>query len=556
MASEKTNPLKRLLDFVNLDKKDVSAIYFYAILSGLIQLSLPVGVQAIIGFILGASMVTSIYILIFIVVVGVLVVGIMQINQMKIIEKIQQKIFTRYAFEFTEKIPMLDLRHADTYYLPEKVNLFFDTVTLQKGIAKILLDIPIASIQIIFGLLLLSFYHPVFIAFGLILLLILWGILNFTSKKGWSTSLLESNYKYEVIAWLEEIARVIKSFKFTQGTHLNLKKTDKNVVNYLNARTEHFKVLMLQYKVLVFFKVAITTVMLTVGTFLLLNQSLNIGEFIAAEIVILSIIGAIEKLIGSLDNSYDVITSLEKLASVTEMPLERDGSLILETPNNGLSIKAINLNFNYLDKTQALENINLEINANSKIAISGGEGSGKSSLLRVLSSNYSDFTGTLLINGIPINNYQLTSLRSQIGVYISQQGIFKGTVWENITLNRANIEPEKIAKLAQKLGIENYINSLKKGFDTDIDVAGKTLSSSLINKLLLLRAFIHSPKLLLLEEPWINLEKKEKNAVINYLLNLTPNTTVIVASNDEDFIKACDYQIIMTNGLASINQIN
>ena len=157
----------------------------------------------------------------------------------------------------------------------------------------------------------------------------MWFILRITSIKGLSTSLEESAYKYEVVAWLEEIARVIKSFKFSQGSHMNLQKTDKNVLGYLKARTAHFNVLLLQYRTLVFFKVAITTTMLTVGTYLLLSQQLNIGAFIAAEIVILSVIAAVEKLIGSIDSVYDVITGLEKLASVTEIPLENEGSLAL-----------------------------------------------------------------------------------------------------------------------------------------------------------------------------------------------------------------------------------
>lgn len=139
---------------------------FFAILSGLIQLSLPVGVQAIIGFVLGGTLSASLAVLITVLVAGVLLAGIMQINQMKIIEKIQQRIFVKYAYAFADRIPKLDLKEIDSYYLPELVNRFFDTVSLQKGISKLLLDLPMAMIQILFGLILLPFYHPFFIFFG------------------------------------------------------------------------------------------------------------------------------------------------------------------------------------------------------------------------------------------------------------------------------------------------------------------------------------------------------------------------------------------------------
>ena len=246
MAMKENDPLGRFWQLLLIERKEITSVYFYAILSGLLQLSVPVGVQAIIGFALGASMVTSIYVLIVVVVIGVLVVGLMQINQMKIIEKIQQRIFTRYAFAFTETLPNIDLRAADASYLPEKVNRFFDTVNLQKGLAKLLLDIPTAAIQTVFGLLLLALYHPVFILFGLILVLILWLIFRLTGKYGLQTSLKESSYKYALVGWLEEIARTVVSFKFHSGDELSLHKTDERVTGYLQSRTAHFKVLLIK----------------------------------------------------------------------------------------------------------------------------------------------------------------------------------------------------------------------------------------------------------------------------------------------------------------------
>jgi len=207
------NPLKRLAGLLALDKHEISSIYFYSILSGLIQLSVPIGVQAIIGFVMGASMVTSIYVLVVLVVLGVFIVGVLQMNQMKIIEKIQQNIFLRYAFEFADKIPQFNLSKTDKYYLPEKVNRFFDTISLQKGISKLLLDIPTASVQIIFGLLLLALYHPLFIMFDILLVVVLYLILKLTSQKGFATSIEKSNYKYEVATWLQDLARMVSRLR-------------------------------------------------------------------------------------------------------------------------------------------------------------------------------------------------------------------------------------------------------------------------------------------------------------------------------------------------------
>ncbi|HTH32298.1 MAG TPA: ABC transporter transmembrane domain-containing protein, partial [Lacibacter sp.] len=207
-AKDLKRPLQRLLQVLNLERKEIGAIYFYAILAGLLQLAVPLGVQAIINFVLAGRLSTSIIVLIILVVISVFLTGLLQVNQMKIIEKIQQRIFTRYSFEFAWRIPRLDLKKIDQYYLPEFVNRFFDTVNLEKSLSRLLLDIPAALIQVLFGLILLSLYANVFIIFSLLVVLILFIIIRLTYARGLSTSLDESEYKYEVAGWLEEIARV------------------------------------------------------------------------------------------------------------------------------------------------------------------------------------------------------------------------------------------------------------------------------------------------------------------------------------------------------------
>lgn len=545
-------PLARLIQLILTDRKDIVSIYFFAIMSGLVQLSLPLGVQAIISFVLGATMVTSIYVLIFVIVLGVFLVGAFQINQMKIIEKIQQNIFVRNTYLFSEVIPQLDLMKSNNYYLPEKITRFFDVMSVQKGISKLLLDIPIASIQIIFGLLLLSFYHPIFIAFGFLLLLFLVLILWFTGKKGVETNYVVSTHKYEVAAWFGEIARLVKSFKFRHGTKLNIDKADEKSEKYINARTKHFKVLLVQYKALVLFKVLITATMLAVGTYLLLSQQLNIGEFIAAEIVILSIIGAVEKLIGSISNVYDVITGLEKLSSVIDSPLEKSGKVEFKSINSGVSVELTNCNITYPNNKTVLKNMNFKIPSNSIVGIKGCSGSGKTSLLNLLSGNLGDDNGGVLINNIALGNYNLESLRKKMGVFLYNTDVFEGTVFENITMGRKGVTQESVTALAYELGFSSFIQSLKNGFETAVDPAGKKMSTTSVQIIILLRAFIEKPDFLLLEEPWNNFNDELKNNFLNYIFNKMEDTTMIIASNDSAYLDRADIVLELNNGEVSV----
>lgn len=547
-----SRPLKRIFQVIKLEKNEISSVYFYAILNGLIQLSLPLGIQSIISFVLGGSISTSLVVLIIFVVLGVFLNGMLQVNQMRLIEKVQQKIFVRYSFELADRIPKLDLQAVDGYYLPELVNRFFDTISLQKGISKLLLDIPAATIQIGFGLLLLSFYHPVFIFFGIFLIVIVYVILRISSPRGMSSSLKESDYKYAVAGWLQEMARVVKSLKFGKHTTLNIERTDQLVTGYLQSRTTHFKVLLLQYWGLIGFKVLITSLMLVVGSILLVNQQLNIGQFIASEIIILMVIASVEKLIINLDKVYDVLTSVEKLGKVTDQPIEQEGDFILDNHPEGLSVEMNAVNFSYgkpENRTQdVLRDIDLRINENEKVCIMGRGGAGKSTLLRLFTGAYKGYTGSLRINNVPLANYNLQSLRSQTGILFGQQDIFEGTLLENITMGWTGIPGHHILEVAERIGLKKFISELPQGLNTSIDPAGKKMPEKIRKKILLLRALINHPRLIMLEEPFDGIEEEVKHQIIDYLLTGTPHQTVLVISNDPVFAAKCDNVIYMKEG--------
>lgn len=545
-STTRKNPFTRILQVLKLEKQEITSIYFYAILNGLVQLSLPLGIQSIISFVLGGSISTSLIILIILVVLGVLFNGFISVQQMQLIEKVQQQLFVRYSFEYAHKIPRLDLKSVDRYYLPELVNRFFDTISLQKGISKLLLEIPTATIQIIFGMILLSFYHPVFIIFSLILIALVGLILFYTSPRGMATSILESDYKYKVAGWLEELARVVRSFKFSKGSFLNMRKTDELVSGYLGARTSHFKVLRFQYWTLISFKVLITAAMLIVGSILLINQQLNLGQFVAAEIVILLILNSVEKLILHLDKVYDVLTSVEKLGKITDQPVDDDGKIMFPDRNQGVNIQVLHLGFEY-NEEPVLKDISFEIQPGQKVAVMGPDGSGKSTLLRVISGAYKEFKGGILIDNIPLRNYHSDSLRAKTGILLSAQDIFNGTVLENITMGDQSIQPNEVMLLSEKVGLKDFLEEQHDGFETELDPVGKRLSRSVIQKILLLRALVNEPRLLLLEEPWTGFEKSMEEQIKNYLLSQT-DCTIMVATNDAEFAAKCDVVLYLVDG--------
>lgn len=187
-------PTQRFFKLLSGFKQEISYLYLYAMIAGVVSLSLPLGMQAIIQFIMAGQLSTSLILLVVMVVGGIAISGYLQIMQLWLAEHIQQQIFTRGAFEFSFRIPRIKLNQLQDRYPPEVMNRFFDVPQIQKGTAKVLIDFSIASLQMILGLLLLSIYHPLFIALSFALLFALYFLFKLTGAKGLETSILESKY--------------------------------------------------------------------------------------------------------------------------------------------------------------------------------------------------------------------------------------------------------------------------------------------------------------------------------------------------------------------------
>ena len=544
-------PLERFKNLIQLDKKDIYQIYLYSLFAGIISLSLPLGVQSIVNFIQAGKVSTSWIILVIIVVIGVALVGVLRIMQFRITENLQQKIFVRASFEFAYRFPRI--RHSAFYneYPPELANRFFDTLTVQKGVAKLLLDISTALLQILFGIVLLSLYHSFFIFFGFVLVGLLYFIYKVNFNNGLETSLKESKFKYKVAHWLQEIARNHISFKNNTLFQFSLDKNDALVNEYLEHRENHFKILQKQFAQLVGFKVLITAGLLLIGGLLVLNQQMNIGQFVAAEIVILTIIAAVEKLFSGLELFYDVLTSLEKMGAVVDMEMENQekSTLYLLEKKEIITLEAKDLSFQYPGSNQpTLQNISLTVKPKDRLLIKGENGSGKTTLVRLLARILEPSNGTIFINGVNYNKYALEEYRSKIGVITLNESPFEGTILENITCNNPEITMEKVRNVLEKVKLTEIIKNLPKGLETRLFPEGKQINTSVTQKIILARCILNQPQILFLEDPVDNLDKTSAHEIIDYLTDASHDWTLIVIAKDPYWETKCNHIITLENG--------
>lgn len=542
-------PLHRFYSLLKLDRRDISQIFFYAIFSGLVSLSLPLGIQAIINLIQAGRVSISWIVLVLIVVIGVALVGILSLMQLRITENLQQKIFVRSSFEFGYRLPKLKFEELYNQYPPELANRFFDTLTIQKGTSKLLIDFSTALLQIVFGILLLSLYHPFFILFGVLLAFLLYSIFRFSFAAGLTSSLKESKYKYKVVSWLQEIARNNNSFRKQENFDFALDKNNHLVEEYINYREKHFKVIKRQFTQLIGFKVIITASLLLIGGYLVLNQQMNIGQFVAAEIIILLVINSVEKIIIGLESLYDVLTSVEKIGQIVDLKMEEPREKNSDYCFTNLSIETENLKFKYPETTdEVLNDINLKIEPSEKIYLDGVNGSGKSTLIRILAGFIQPTSGSFFINDDTYRKIDIAQYRSQISTITQGETPFEGTVLENITMNNPSISNEDIKWAIESVQLGSFIKTLADGLETKIFPDGRQLSSSNAQKILLARSIVNKPKILFYEDPLDKMDEKASQEIIDFLTAPSNQWTVIVSSKNKYWEQKCDRKITLQNG--------
>lgn len=315
-------PWRRLVSMLHPERVHINYIFLYALLGGLISLSIPLGITAVFNLLMNGAMYSSTYILIAAVVIGVIVAGLMLIGQLTLVEAIEQKIFTRTALEFAYRLPRIRQNQLEGYYPPELVNRFFDVLTIQKGLSKFLVDIVTSAVTLIFSVILLAFYHPFFIVLGFITLVLISVIVILHFRRGVMTSVEESAHKYNLVAYLETVAGNLDNHREREAMDRIVSDTDKMNAHYLRARNEHFRVLRKFFRGSVAIRTVLMGALLLMGSWFVVEREMTLGQFVAAEVLIVQIGYVIEKLLTSLDTIFDMVTGAEKLAAVTDLELE------------------------------------------------------------------------------------------------------------------------------------------------------------------------------------------------------------------------------------------
>ncbi|MFL9610813.1 ATP-binding cassette domain-containing protein [Methylobacillus sp. Pita2] len=538
----KIPPRQRLIDLLSLERKDILLIIILMGGVGFINLAIPISVQALINTVTMGSLMKPLLIISFMLFIFLLLAGLFYVLEIFIVELIQRRIFCRIATDAANKTQGAKYDAADAEDLQELVNRFFEVTSVQKSVAT-LLTIGVATIlQGVVGSIILVFYSMYFAVVVALVVLIILVIVYVIGRKAPLTAIAESHAKFELAAWLETIARNLNTFKFSSGVSLAQERTSQLASEYLEKRSAHFRILIKQYLGGVLIYALGGTAMLALGGTLVIKGQINLGQFVAAELIIFAVLASFLRFIGQLEYYYDLLASLDKIGYIQDLPQEKAPLRQVEV-KRPIKLSAVNLSYHYLRHTALQSGISFTVQPGRSLAVLGAAGSGKSSLAALLTGLKQPESGRVEFNDIAIDQFNLNELRQHIGC-VGKLEIIEGSIIENILIGRNDIPIGEVTELLGRLGLMSSINQLQDGFNTQLSVNGAPLSTTQINLLMLARAIIGQAGLLIVDGLLDYLDEADLQRALPLMLDL-PACSLVIMTRRASIAQHCDETLVL-----------
>jgi len=293
----------------------------------------------------------------------------------------------------------------------------------------------------------------------------------------------------------------------------------------------------------------VTAGLLLIGGLLVLEQQMNIGQFVAAEIIILLVISSVEKLILGLETFYDLLTSLEKMGQVVDKKLEpKDG----ETPfkdNEGLTVELEDIVYKVpgLEK-KIIDHLSLTVRPGTNLLIQGKSGSGRSTLLRMIAGILEPDSGKIYVNNVALQGVKLSQYRSYLGHSLKEEYPFEGTLLNNITFGNKDIPMEDVYWALEKVGLTQFVKEQPHGLNTILYPEGKKIPDFISRKIVLARSIVTRPKLMILKDPLEQYDEEGTEKMIDFLTDPANGWALIVVSENPKWESRCNQVVRMDKG--------
>ncbi|MCW5623355.1 MAG: ABC transporter ATP-binding protein [Burkholderiales bacterium] len=534
-------PVRRYLDVLRPEWPEIFAIVIFSVVTGLLYLSLPLAVNALVSNIsFGNQSAPFIQAL---VLLGLALFGALFLSavirglQVYTAEIIKRRLFVRLVADLSYRLPRVSGTAFENTHAPELVNRFLDIVTIQSATERIVMrGIPL-GLTLFIGTIVLGLYHPTLFAFAIALYLIL-GAAMLLGRGAVDASIDESRVKYEMVGWLEELARVPTLFKGPGGFAFATRRADEIAHRYLGARRRFFRIFMRQFGMLLFLEIFATAALLIVGGWLVLEQALTLGQLVASELIVTSIVYAVSRLESVMTAWYSGLAAIDKIGHLTDLAPERTSGETVNGSADGMSVQCTDVKFAYPSGRAVLSGFNLDVEPGQVVAVGGPHGRGASTVLNLVFGLLTPAEGHIRLDGLDIRSWNLERLRSRVCL-LRASDFVDGTLVENVRLGRDDIGLDRVTAALDAVGLLAEVLDLHDGLDTHLISGGLPLSSNQRLRLLVARAVVLQPRLLLLDDLLDGTDPAVRQMVFRILDDRSRGWTVLIGTRDPAVTEFC-----------------
>jgi ABC-type bacteriocin/lantibiotic exporter with double-glycine peptidase domain len=536
----------KLLRYFEIGRSELGIIFAYSFVIGLFSLSIPIAVQNLVNSVAFGSLLLPVFILTLVVFLGMGLSGAMKIAQRTVVEWLSMKVFYRTTRNLSLLLPEVKEEALDGAYDSTYFSRYLELFSLQKNLSSLIIDVLDFFLVVGSGMIIVALYHPAFLVFDFLLAGSLVFVIRIIGRNGVQTKLEESDQKYDVASWIMNLSRPDVALRSRHGIDLSSKRTETLSSEFMNKRRRHFAVLIRQHAGFLTISVIASALLLGVGGTLVFQNQLSLGQLVAAEIILASVLASISKLDKIVENYYSSVASLKKIESLFEFPTEGSDAEKHAPPALQGSWEFKGVTYAYPHRDPLWKSLDLSIPAGAKVAITGNSGSGKSTLIELLYCLRTPSSGTISLDGMSLRDLDLKQIRDKIG-YAHRFSPLPESLLSNLTLGKS-IAFEDLVALAKEIGIDDAIRSLPDGYHTSLETTELPFSDGQLSKLSLLRALIQNQDVLLVDEILDDLDTDSRTRIMECLTKRTQGKTLFIATHDSNISRLCSLILKLPEG--------
>ncbi|MEO0880929.1 MAG: ABC transporter ATP-binding protein, partial [Pseudomonadota bacterium] len=467
----------------------------YGIGISLLSLATPISVQMLINTVANTALATPLIVLSATLFGLLLISGLLNALRVHLMEIFGRRFYARLVSEIT-----LRSVYAQNPFFSDEgrgalFNRYFDILTVQKNIPVMLIGGFTLLLQAGVGFALVSFYHPLFLAFNTVFIILIWLVWLIWGRSAIRSAVELSHRKHNTAAWLEGLAASNGFFKSERHIAHALKRTDAATADYVTAHRKHFRRHFAQTVSFFVIYAAASAILLGMGGWLVIQGELSLGQLVAAELVLSAAFFGVSQLGWYLGYFYDLCASIEELSLFYSVEQEEpSGAFRPQTANASLAFANVRGDAR---GAEAVLNFNIE---SGETVMATAENHGLQRLMtNLIKRHLEPESGFLAFGGGDVRDTDTHALRQDI-IVLDRPTIIEMTMRDYLTLSARDPNPQEILHAIKAVGLEPVIAGLEDGLDTHLATTGWPLSISETMQLKLAGALLAHPRLLVLTQ--------------------------------------------------------